>query len=155
MNEAKRQLVLSWLTKAQHDLASAEVLSNSPLSLLGTAIYHCQQAAEKSVKGFLVLCDHDFERVHDVEALIRSAQDHEAGFAAYLITGRILTPYARIFRYPGITEHPNQGQFNQAYEAAAALYGFVLSILPVEVHPAPLQEVTESGSDQTGPAEVG
>jgi hypothetical protein len=31
MNEAKRQLVQSWLIKAQHDLASADVLSQSHL----------------------------------------------------------------------------------------------------------------------------
>lgn len=63
MKEAKRQLVLSWLTKAQHDLAAAEVLSQSVLSLLDTAIYHCQQAAEKSLKGYLVFCDQEFEQV--------------------------------------------------------------------------------------------
>ncbi len=99
MNEAKRQLVQSWLIKAQHDLASADVLSQSHLPLLDTAIYHCQQAAEKSVKGFLVYCDHEFERVHDVEALIRAALPYEAGFASYAGTGRMLTPYSRTFRY--------------------------------------------------------
>lgn len=67
MYEAKRQLVQSWLIKTQHDLASADVLSQSNLPLLDTAIYHCQQAAEKSVKGFLVYCDHELERVHDVD----------------------------------------------------------------------------------------
>jgi hypothetical protein len=72
--------VQGWLIKAQHDLASADVLSQSHLPLLDTAIYHCQQAAEKSVKGFLVYCDHEFERVHDVEALIRAALPYEAGF---------------------------------------------------------------------------
>ena len=39
MNEAKRQLVLSWMTKAQHDLASAEVLATADPPLLDTAIY--------------------------------------------------------------------------------------------------------------------
>ena len=57
MNEAKRQLVQSWLTKAQHDLASARVLAASAEPLLDTAIYHCQQAAEKAVKGFLAFRD--------------------------------------------------------------------------------------------------
>jgi HEPN domain-containing protein len=49
MTDAKAQLVQSWLTKAQHDLASARVLAASGPSLLDTAIYHCQQAAEKAV----------------------------------------------------------------------------------------------------------
>jgi len=48
MTDAKTQLVQSWLTKAQHDLASARVLSTAHPPLLDTAIYHCQQAAEKA-----------------------------------------------------------------------------------------------------------
>jgi HEPN domain-containing protein len=34
--------------------------------LLDTSIYHCQQSAEKAVKGYLVFCDQEFERVHDL-----------------------------------------------------------------------------------------
>jgi HEPN domain-containing protein len=60
MDEAKRELVQSWLTKAQHDLAAARKLSDEPDSYLDTAIYHCQQAAEKVIKGFLVFHDREW-----------------------------------------------------------------------------------------------
>jgi HEPN domain-containing protein len=76
MTEAKEQLVRGWLTKAQHDLASARVLAASTPPLLDTAIYHCQQTAEKAVKGYLAFCDQEFERVHDIEVLVRSAMSH-------------------------------------------------------------------------------
>jgi len=56
MNETKRQLIESWLTKARHDLTSAQVLGTNPVPLLDTGIYHCQQAAEKAIKGASVLC---------------------------------------------------------------------------------------------------
>ncbi len=54
MNEAKRQSVQSWLVKAQHDLASARILSSQTPPYLDTAVYHCQQAAEKAVKSFRI-----------------------------------------------------------------------------------------------------
>ena len=60
--EAKRILIQNWLTKAQHDLSAAVKLSSDP-DLLDTAIYHCQQSAEKSVKGFLVYRDQRFEKI--------------------------------------------------------------------------------------------
>ncbi len=50
MDGAKRELVAARLTKAQHDLASARKLAEPPDSLLDTALYHCQQSAEKAVK---------------------------------------------------------------------------------------------------------
>lgn len=46
MDEAKRELVQSWLIKAQHDLAAARKLAADPNPYLDMAIYHCQQAAE-------------------------------------------------------------------------------------------------------------
>ena len=52
MDDAKRDLVRAWLTKARHDLDTARQLSALPGGHLDTAIYHCQQAAEKVVKGF-------------------------------------------------------------------------------------------------------
>lgn len=87
MIEAKRQLVRNWLTRAQHDLMSARVLAASEPPLLDTAVYHCQQAAERAVKGFLVFSDHEFERVHDVEVLVRAATP----YCAFLVTQRNAT----------------------------------------------------------------
>ncbi len=70
MDEAKRQLVQSWLIKAQHDLATARKLAADPEPYLDTAIYHCQQAAEKAVKGFLVFHDEEFEKTHNLPLLV-------------------------------------------------------------------------------------
>jgi HEPN domain-containing protein len=84
MDEAKRQLVQSWLIKAQHDLAAARKLSAEPDSYLDTAIYHCQQAAEKAVKGFLVFHDQDFEKTHNIQLLITLATSFEVGFSSWL-----------------------------------------------------------------------
>jgi HEPN domain-containing protein len=135
MNEAKRQLVKSWLIKAEHDLISAHVLAAHKPPLLDTAVYHCQQAAEKALKGFLVFCDQEFERIHDLEVLIRAAMPYAAGFEKWLDVGRRLTPYATMFRYPGFAAEPTRAQFKQAIAAAEGLFDFVLSLLPDEVRP--------------------
>jgi HEPN domain-containing protein len=43
----------AWLQKASNDLRGADIdLAASP-PLLEDALFHCQQAAEKSMKGFL------------------------------------------------------------------------------------------------------
>ncbi len=48
------RLTRDWLTKAAHDLQNARIVSVTPDGPLDTAIYHCQQAAEKSLKGWLI-----------------------------------------------------------------------------------------------------
>ena len=54
---AKQELVRNWLTVAQHDLAASGKLSTGPDPYLDVAIYHCQQTAEKALKGYLVFHD--------------------------------------------------------------------------------------------------
>ena len=135
MHEAKRVLVQSWLIKAQHDLASAKRLSTGPDPLLDTAIYHCQQAAEKVVKGFLVYRDTRFSKTHDIEQLTAVANGLDARFAAWVEVGKHLTLYATVCRYPGSSLEPSRLEFDQALQDAEGLYHFVLSLLPLEVHP--------------------
>jgi HEPN domain-containing protein len=135
MTDAKTQLVQSWLTKAQHDLASARVLSTAHPPLLDTAIYHCQQAAEKAVKGYLAFCDHDIPRTHDIELLLQAAAAYNPDFFPWTDTGSELTPYAQIYRYPGLLQVPSQQEFEQALALAESLCNFVLAVLPIEMRP--------------------
>lgn len=134
-DEAKRKLVQNWLIKAQRDLNSAKKLSGQPDQFLDTAIYHCQQAAEKAIKGFLVFHDQRFEKTHDLEILINLARPFEERFSSWYDAGECLTPYSAAFRYPGDILEPDPDEFRQALEAAEGIYQFVLSILPEEVHP--------------------
>jgi HEPN domain-containing protein len=54
MDDAKCELVREWLSIAQRDLVAARRLVTGNEPLWDTAVYHCQQAAEKAVKGYLV-----------------------------------------------------------------------------------------------------
>jgi HEPN domain-containing protein len=127
MSDAKTQLVQSWLTKAQHDLASA----TAEPPLLDTAIYHCQQAAEKAVKGYLAFRDRDIDRTHDAELLIRTAMPYAQEFEDWIEAGIVLTPYARMYRYPGFADEPSQEEFEQAFSVAEGIYEVVLSLIPL------------------------
>jgi HEPN domain-containing protein len=73
MDEAALEIVREWLARADHDLRSARWLASSKDPLLDTAIYHCQQAAEKSVKAWLQSIDDPFPKTHDIEDLVKRA----------------------------------------------------------------------------------
>jgi HEPN domain-containing protein len=85
MDQAKRDLVRAWLIKARNDLVTARELGAMTTTPLDTAIYHCQQAAEKAVKGFLAFHDHPLERTHDVERLVELAQRYESNSSTRLM----------------------------------------------------------------------
>ncbi len=137
MTEPKQSLVQSWLIKAEHDLILARNVSSIPGALLDVGIFHCQQAAEKAVKGFLVFHDLRFEKTHDIELLMSTARSVQSTFEAWLACGASLTPYAARFRYPGEVMQPSQQEYSAALQAAEAIVQFVTSLLPAEVRPNP------------------
>jgi HEPN domain-containing protein len=137
MDDAKRELVCAWLIKARNDLDTARQISAVPAGHLDNAIYHCQQAAEKAVKGYLAFRDHRLERTHDVERLVALASSYEHGFDVLEDAAITLTPYATAYRYPGETAElqPSRGEFDEALEAASHVLCLVLAMLPEEVRP--------------------
>lgn len=137
MDDAKCELVRAWLTKARNDLTTAREIGALPAGPLDTAIYHCQQAAEKAVKGYLAFRDHRLERSHDVERLVELAAGFDASFRSYEDAAITLTPYATAYRYPGesATLEPSRPEFDEALKLAAEILTFVCSLLPAEVQP--------------------
>ena len=107
-DETRRELFRSWLTKAANDLKSARVLSGDPEGPLDTAIYHCQQCAEKVVKAFLVFKGITPRKTPDVRRLVLEASAIDSRFEEVLSLAAALTPYAWEFRYPVSETYPTR-----------------------------------------------
>jgi HEPN domain-containing protein len=46
-------IIQTWLIKAEHDLQTAEIVASHLPDFDDTIAFHCQQAIEKSLKGYL------------------------------------------------------------------------------------------------------
>lgn len=133
MNEAKRDEVCQWLIKSQRDLGAARLLLESEESYLDISVYHCQQASEKAIKGYLTYQDILFQKTHNLVALLALCTPLEPGFNEWKAMAIRLTPYATDFRYPGEVLAPEQSEADQAFEMAAAFVKFVIQVLPPEL----------------------
>jgi HEPN domain-containing protein len=131
--DSKAELVKNWLIKSQHDLLAAKKLSGEPEIYADVAIYHCQQSAEKALKGFLILHDHNFPRTHDVRLLLQLAIGINPIFQQHQEASEILTPYATEFRYPSDVMQPTEGELQEAIEKAEGLFGVVVALLSDEI----------------------
>lgn len=137
MDKVQANLTRQWLVKASNDLRSARIVAAAPDGPLDTAIYHCQQAAEKSVKAYLIFRDAPFEKTHDIVRIVRLAEQFEPSFSDFIEQARILTPLAWRFRYPSEApgDEPTRVQFDQALHGAQSISDFVLRLLPAQTHP--------------------
>ena len=59
----------AWLIRAHGDLRAAAVLNSADPPLRGDALFHCQQAAEKALKGFLTWHGRTFLKTHNIGEL--------------------------------------------------------------------------------------
>jgi HEPN domain-containing protein len=64
-----RDVALGCLRKAESDLANAELCVAAGKSL-DTACFHCQQAAEKALKAYLIANKIKFPLIHDLKRLL-------------------------------------------------------------------------------------
>jgi HEPN domain-containing protein len=129
--------IQAWLIRARNDLSTAEFTSAHRTDLLDTAVYHCQQSAEKAVKAYLVSENLQVQKTHDIGRLLQTAATSKPDFLNYFTDADVLTPLATEFRYPADDEAP-MPSIQQAAEAIAAarrIYDFVISVLPQETHP--------------------
>jgi len=65
-----------WLKMAETEFAAAEALIEAGVALTG-ACFHCQQAAEKSVKAWLLAHDVEAPKTHKLEHLIELSTQTE------------------------------------------------------------------------------
>jgi HEPN domain-containing protein len=134
MANPKAQEVRQWMQKAEHDLIAATQLIKLDPPLTDIAVYHCQQAAEKALKAYLMEQDTPFTKTHDLDELVAYCASLDPGFAGLSEAAAILTPYAVVFRYPTGQPDPPVAVAKQAVEMAQSVVDFVTNRLPPAIN---------------------
>jgi HEPN domain-containing protein len=124
-----------WLARAADDLKAAELLLRASPALCSTAVFHCQQAAEKAMKGFLAWHDVPFRKTHDLEQIGEACLAIDSILKEIVDRAVPLTEYAWKFRYPGQPQSPSLKETEAAVTLARELYGAIVTRLPEEVRP--------------------
>ena len=113
----------AWMIKAWRDLETARRAAGGEPPFYDVAVYHCQQAAEKAVKAFLVHHGKPHEKTLDIEVLTDLAGEVDSSFRNLTDAADALTPYASRFRYPNATfaVEPQPTEYNKALQHAQAV----------------------------------
>lgn len=130
MDSALKTEICQWLAKANSDLISAKKLVTGVSPCLDTAVFHCQQAAEKALKAYLTFVNSPFQKTHDLDLLVRQCKKHDDTFCQLEDAADILTPYAIVFRYPGEDPEPTKQEAQVAVNLAKRIVRFVIDKMP-------------------------
>jgi HEPN domain-containing protein len=97
----KQEELRQWFSIAAQDLALAEhafkTMHPAPYEQI---CFHCQQSAEKDLKGFLVLNNIEPPKIHDLPPLLEMCADIESSFSLLTAKCTFVTKYGVMPRYP-------------------------------------------------------
>jgi HEPN domain-containing protein len=119
------ELVVSWLLKADHDLATAKIVSFHMPDFDDVIAFHCQQAIEKSLKGYLISLEIEFKPVHDLGYLLNLTATKDSSFDKYFEDVDRISRYAVQIRYPDTIIHLTKIQIHEAVDMAEIIFNLV------------------------------
>lgn len=135
MQPDKAAAVKGWLCRAANDLRGARIDLEADPPLIEDALFHCQQAAEKSIKSFLTAHDTPFKKTHDLDELGSACLKVDSPLEGPVRPTFPLTVFAWEFRYPRDTIVPSMAEARQSLALAEALNSAILHRLPAICHP--------------------
>jgi len=79
-----KELVAEWLGFADNDIDTALLLKEMRPQHFEIICYHCQQSAEKYLKGFLVAKEQMSPKTHDLTTLCNLCTEYDNNFTSIL-----------------------------------------------------------------------
>lgn len=114
----------AWLKIAQEDLKAAKGLLT--LELFSTVTFHCQQAAEKSLKAYIISHKQPILRTHDLLLLLELCMKLDKNFEKIFDAASYLNPFSTKFRYPTEYDIPDFADADCAIKQAQKIVTFVV-----------------------------
>jgi HEPN domain-containing protein len=125
--------VLGWLRVAGSDQRTVRVCLTADPPLVDVATFHCQQAAEKLLKGFLAQAKVHIRKTHDLDTLAELVVGHFPAVSVLLAPMRAWTTWSVAYRYPGEDgpePEPTVEELFQALDLISQLDAALRSLAP-------------------------
>jgi len=120
-----KNIINEWVRLANMDMATARHMFETYLPIpLEIVCFHSQQAAEKTLKCFLVSREVEAPRIHDMRILCDMCSKYDDSFNTIYEEAVLLTRYSVIPRYPAELELIKQDA-EKALEHAKKVIEFV------------------------------
>lgn len=126
------ELYKEWFQKAEEDESTIKIIlqEKEQGGAPGVVCFHCQQMAEKYLKGFLVVNNSPFKKIHDLLELESAILEFNSDIKDFHAELESLNRYYVRTRYPTDSPEFFWDDAEEAYQAAKRIKEFILSNIP-------------------------
>ncbi|HOE63188.1 MAG TPA: HEPN domain-containing protein [Candidatus Sumerlaeota bacterium] len=129
MDKEIRKAVNLWISKAESDWVTIEILLDNVRCPKDTVCFHCQQYVEKLLKGLLTLHSIEAPRTHDLRRLIELSESLCPSLSALKDSADILTEHSVQSRYPDDWREIDLSEMNQMVQIAKEFGSVLIPLL--------------------------
>ena len=122
----------SWLAKAEEDRLCIRNELSAPHTPWAIVAFHAQQAAEKTLKAFVVYQGRMPRRTHDLGEILNMCLDHDASLVGLRDACDRLSYFAVDARYPDLTREVAEDLARAAVEHCERICAVVRAKLPAD-----------------------
>lgn len=123
----KQEIIKSWIVKGDHDLGTVKLTYKHIPEYRDIIGFHCQQAVEKYLKGYLIFLDIDFEHKHSLVYLLDLISSKDKFSDKYYTMATKIQNYAVEIRYPEVIIEPTDKELQDAINIADKFRKIILS----------------------------
>ena len=111
------EIARQWIAKAANDLLNADNNLKAEEIPFDTVCFHCQKAAEKFLKAYLVANNNSYPILHDLILILEKILSFDSSAEVLRDDLALLMPYAVEIRYPDDWFMPTKEDAKEAREA--------------------------------------
>ncbi len=129
MDNKKIDFIKEWIYEANNDLGLAEFVIDNDGKYYDLVCFHCQQAAEKYLKAYIIYLRLHYEKVHDLKYLLNvigKKRDVPKKLKKY---ADLLNEYTIDSRYPDYWHDPTLDETKECIKAAQDFKEYIEEVL--------------------------
>ncbi len=132
MLDKKKVYIEEWLSFAREDLDTANALLGGEYLYNRSICYHCQQAAEKDLKAYIIYLDLPLNKTHNLSKLVDQIKELDIDILKLQSDVEILTDYIVTARYPDDSEPITDAESKLAFSVSKKINSYVKNKIVLE-----------------------
>lgn len=127
MDSHKEDFIKEWIYEANNDLGLAEFVIDNDGTYYDLVCFHCQQAAEKFLKAYIIYLNLYYKKIHDLKYLLNVIKRKREIPKHLFNKAEMLQEYTIDSRYPDHWHDPTYKETLQCIKAAKKFKQFIFN----------------------------